>query len=32
MKSNGLKEVDFKSCTCCYFDDIIEIEDLILIF
>ena len=22
-----LKEIDIKSCTCCYFDDIIKIED-----
>ena len=27
MENNKLKEVNFKNCTCYYFDHIIEIED-----
>ena len=28
MESNDkLKETDIKNCRCCYFDDIIKIED-----
>ena len=28
MEGNDkLKEIDFKNCTCYYFDDIIKIED-----
>ena len=27
MVSNGLKEIEIKSRTCCYFDDIIKMED-----
>ena len=25
---NILKEIDIKNCTCCYFDDIVNINDL----
>ena len=28
MESNDeLEEIDIKNCTCCYFDDMIKIED-----
>ena len=27
MENNELKKVRIKHCTCCYFDDIIKLED-----
>ena len=33
MESNDeLEEIDIKNCTCDYFDDIIETENILIIF